>query len=56
MWNDGIRVVVPFWRTDPYGNGLYLSMKQNIETFGGSVVDGVPYVLMLVNFLQASIE
>ncbi len=44
MWNDGIRVVVPFWRTDPYGNGLYLSMKQNIETFGGSVVDGVPYV------------
>jgi len=44
MWNDGIRVVVPFWRTDPYGNGLYLSMKQNFETFGGSVVDGVPYV------------
>ncbi|MEE8181456.1 MAG: ABC transporter substrate-binding protein, partial [Nitrosopumilaceae archaeon] len=44
MWNDGIRVVVPFWRTDVYGNGLYLSMKQNIEIFGGSVVDGVPYV------------
>jgi len=43
MWNDGIRVVVPFWRTDSYGNGLYLSMKQNIEIFGGSVVDGVPY-------------
>ncbi len=44
MWNDGIRVVVPFWRTDSYGNGLYLSMKQNIEIFGGTVVDGVPYV------------
>jgi len=44
MWNDGIMVVIPFWRTDPYGNGLYLSMKQNFETFGGSVVDGVPYV------------
>ena len=44
MWNDGIRVVVPFWRSDLWGNDLYSSMKQNFEMLGGTVVDGVPYV------------
>lgn len=44
MWNDGIRVVVPFWRSDLWGNGLSSSMKQNFEALGGTVVDGVPYV------------
>jgi len=44
MWQDGIRVVVPFWRSDLWGNDLYSSMKQNFETLGGTVVDGISYV------------
>lgn len=44
MWNDGIRVVVPFWRSDLWGNDLHSSMKQNFEMLGGTVVDGISYV------------
>jgi ABC-type branched-subunit amino acid transport system substrate-binding protein len=43
MWNDGIRVVVPFWRTDIYGNDLVKATKQSIQALGGSVADGVGY-------------
>lgn len=44
MWNDGIRVVVPMWRSDLWGNDLYSSMKKNFEMLGGTVVDGISYV------------
>ena len=43
MWNDGIRVVVPFWRTDIYGNDLVKATKQSVQALGGSVADGVGY-------------
>ncbi|HEY9387695.1 MAG TPA: penicillin-binding protein activator, partial [Nitrososphaeraceae archaeon] len=44
MWNDGVRIVVPMWRSDIYGNGLYKSMKENFEKLGGVVVtDGIGY-------------
>ncbi len=43
MWNDGIRVIVPFWRTDVYGNDLVTAVKQNFQQLGGSVVEGVGY-------------
>jgi ABC-type branched-subunit amino acid transport system substrate-binding protein len=43
MWNDGIRVIVPFWRTDIYGNDLVKATKQNFQALGGSVADGVGY-------------
>ena len=43
MWKDGIRVVVPIWRTDVYGNGLVSTMKEDFKKLGGSVVDGVGY-------------
>jgi Periplasmic binding protein len=29
MWDDGIRVVVPFWRTDVYGNDLVTATKNS---------------------------
>ena len=44
MWNDGIRVVVPFWRTDVYGNDLVKATKQSIQGLGGRVADGVGYI------------
>lgn len=31
MWDDGIRVVVPIWRADTFGNELVKSMKENFE-------------------------
>jgi branched-chain amino acid transport system substrate-binding protein len=43
MWNDGVRVVVPFWRTDVYGNNLVNAMKKNFEELGGTVIDGIAY-------------
>ncbi|MGB7953726.1 MAG: penicillin-binding protein activator, partial [Candidatus Nitrosopolaris sp.] len=43
MWQDGVRVVVPMWRTDVYGNDLLAATKYNFEMLGGRVVDGVGY-------------
>ena len=43
MWQDGVRVVVPMWRTDVYGNDLLNATKYNFEMLGGRVVDGVGY-------------
>ena len=43
MINDGIKVIVPFWRGDIYGNGLYNSTKSNFEKLGGKVEEGINY-------------
>jgi branched-chain amino acid transport system substrate-binding protein len=43
MWKDGIRVVVPIWRTDVYGNDLVSTMKVDFKKLGGTVIDGVGY-------------
>ena len=43
MWKDGIRVVVPIWRTDLYGNDLVSMMKEDFKKLGGTVVDGIGY-------------
>jgi branched-chain amino acid transport system substrate-binding protein len=37
MWDDGIRAVIPFWRTDVYGNDLVKATKQSVQERGGSV-------------------
>lgn len=34
MWENGIKIVVPMWRDDIYGNELYKSMKGNFEKIG----------------------
>ncbi|MFL6381237.1 MAG: penicillin-binding protein activator [Nitrososphaeraceae archaeon] len=44
MWDDGIRVVIPFWRTDVYGNDLATATKQSIQELGGRIADGVGYI------------
>jgi branched-chain amino acid transport system substrate-binding protein len=43
MWNDGIRVVIPMWRGDTFGNELVKEMKMNFEKKGGLVMEGVEY-------------
>jgi branched-chain amino acid transport system substrate-binding protein len=43
MWQDGVRVVVPMWRTDVYGNDLAKATSYNFENLGGTVLDGVGY-------------
>jgi ABC-type branched-subunit amino acid transport system substrate-binding protein len=43
MINDGIKVIVPLWRGDIYGNGLYNSTKSNFEKLGGKVEEGINY-------------
>lgn len=43
MWDDGIRVIIPMWRTDIFGNELVKSMKEKFERKGGVVLDGVQY-------------
>ncbi len=44
MWDDGIRVVIPFWRTDIYGNDLVKATKHSVQELGGRVADGVGYI------------
>ena len=41
MWQDGIRVVVPIWRTDVYG--IVSPVKEDFEKLGGIVLDGIGY-------------
>jgi branched-chain amino acid transport system substrate-binding protein len=40
---DGIRVIVPIWRTDVYGNDIVSALKEDFERLGGTVLDGVGY-------------
>ena len=43
MWQDGIRVVVPMWRNDIFGEGLHAAFTENFSQLGGTVVGGVGY-------------
>ncbi|HYV52932.1 MAG TPA: penicillin-binding protein activator, partial [Candidatus Eisenbacteria bacterium] len=43
MWQDGVRVVVPMWRTDIYGNELVGAVKEEFGKLGGTVLDGIGY-------------
>jgi branched-chain amino acid transport system substrate-binding protein len=43
MIHDGIKVIVPIWRGDIYGNELYKSTKSHFEKLGGEVEEGINY-------------
>src|SRR5918996_2206277 len=43
MISDGIKVIVPIWRGDIYGNELYKSTKSHFEKLGGEVEEGINY-------------
>lgn len=44
MINDGVKVIVPFWRGDMYGNALANTTKHYFEKLGVKVDDGVNYM------------
>jgi branched-chain amino acid transport system substrate-binding protein len=44
MWQEGVRVVVPMWRTDIYGNELVGLVREDFEKLGGTVLSGIGYV------------
>ncbi len=41
--HDGIRVLVPVYRGDVWGDGLYESARESFEGLGGTVDDGIRY-------------
>jgi ABC-type branched-subunit amino acid transport system substrate-binding protein len=41
--DDGIKVIIPLWRGDIYGDQLFNSTKTNFEALGGKVEEGVNY-------------
>lgn len=43
MQKDGIKVVVPIWRGDVWGDGLHNAMKIRLEALGGMMYEGVRY-------------
>ena len=43
MQYDSIKVLVPIWRKDTYGTGLYQSVKQRFENTGRTVLPGIGY-------------
>ena len=43
MMEDGIKVIVPFWRSDIYGNELANATKHYFEKLGGRIEEGVSY-------------
>jgi branched-chain amino acid transport system substrate-binding protein len=43
MWQDSVRVVIPIWRTDVYGNDLVKATTYNFRHLGGTVLDGIGY-------------
>lgn len=43
MIDDGVKAIVPVWRGDVWGDGLYEATKIRFEGMGGIVLDGVRY-------------
>ena len=35
MWEQGIRVIIPFWRNDVYGSELMRAVRANFQAMGG---------------------
>jgi branched-chain amino acid transport system substrate-binding protein len=43
LWNDGVKLVIPVWRGDVWGEDLAEATKCRFEAFGGTAVEGVRY-------------
>jgi len=53
MWNEGVRVLVPMWRGDIWGDDLTNATNKSFNALGGTVVAGVRYNVSTVNFSTA---
>jgi branched-chain amino acid transport system substrate-binding protein len=43
MATDSIKALIPIWRKDTYGTGLFNTVKERFEAMGGKVYDGAGY-------------
>lgn len=43
MIDDGIKVIIPFWRGDIYGNELEKATRYYFEKLGGTFLEGINY-------------
>ncbi len=50
MQYDSISTLIPVWREDTYGTGLYQTVKQRLLTQGGIMMPGVSYQPGATNF------
>ncbi|RCV65114.1 branched-chain amino acid transport system substrate-binding protein [Methanophagales archaeon] len=53
MWDDGVRVLVPMWRGDVWGDDLTNATNKSFKALDGTMVDGVRYNVSTVNFSTA---
>ncbi len=56
MQYDSIKVLIPIWREDTYGSGLYQSIKQRFQDSGGIVMPGVAYSPVSTNIREITAE
>lgn len=50
MWEDGIRTVIPVWRSDPGNHGLYTATRNAFAARGGTVTSGTGYGAAATSF------
>jgi branched-chain amino acid transport system substrate-binding protein len=43
LWNDGVKLLIPVWRGDVWGDDLADATKRSFEALGGMTVAGVRY-------------
>ena len=43
MWGEGCRAVIPMWRGDVWGDGLFKETKRSFGKLGGTMIDGERY-------------
>ena len=43
MWDDGVKLVIPLWRGDVWGDDLAEATKRSFAAFGGTAAEGVRY-------------
>ncbi len=52
MQYDSVKAIIPIWRDDTYGSGLYQTVKQKFQALGGTVLTGISYQPDAVNFQE----
>ncbi len=53
MHVDGVKVVVPLWRDDVWGNDNVAALRTSVAQYGGTVAKGVRYAPGTTNFSSA---
>lgn len=52
IWEDEVRVVIPMWRGDAWGDELSEASRDSFEKLGGTVIDGIRYSPNTKDFFQ----